>query len=127
MSSVGHHKPSRHLVERLNHLLSERDELQHARADRMLLTLQEPVGATSSSPTRPDGRIGRWGARAVRLHKAAVVALGDIPEAVRYAEEWEYDMAQLQSGWARFRFACSLRLFAARQIRRAVKVRAPAD
>ena len=69
-----------------------------------------------------------WERRAVRLRVSAVAALRGLPEAGRWAEEWEHDMAQLPDGWAQFRWALSLRLHAPRTIRKAAvaKKRVPA-
>ncbi len=75
---------------------------------------------------RSAGRM--WDEKAVRLRESAVAALRGIPEAGRYAEEWASDMAQRPAGWARFRWALSLRLRAPRALRgtAAAKARVPA-
>jgi len=70
---------------------------------------------------RRDAQAARsrvWERRAAWLRSSAVAALRGVPEASRYAEEWEYDMAQLPEGRAQFRWALSLRLRAPRAIRK---------
>jgi len=86
------------------------------------------VAAAPASLRAGNSAASVWERRAVRLRVSAVAALHGLPEAGRWAEEWEYDMAQLPEGWAQFRWALSLRLHAPRTIRRAAvaKKRVPA-
>lgn len=65
----------------------------------------------------PARRRSWWEDRCVGLRDSAVAALRGV-DAARYADEWAYDMEQVTAGWARFRWALSLRLRAPRHIRR---------